>query len=341
MNILLTSVGRRTYLIDYFKQAVKGKGKIVASNSVMTYSLECADDYVITPGIYDDGYIHFLIEYCKKHDINAIISLFDIDLPILAANKKNFEDIGVKLVVSDKAVVELCNDKWKTYTFLKENGFEQPHTFISLSACIAAIETGECQFPVFVKPRWGMGSIGIYQANNMDELVVLYAKLTREIFNTYLKYESKQDINQAILIQEKIKGQEHGIEVLNNLNGEYVITFVKQKMAMRAGETDVAMVIKNEQMENIGKKLSQKLCHIGNLDVDCFLHDNKVYVLEMNCRFGGQYPFTHMAGANVPKQIVEWLENKPTKSENISIQYNTIGCKEILPVKMNNEKYNF
>ena len=66
MNILLTSVGRRTYLIEYFKEAMQGIGNVYASNSEYTYSLSHADEYVITPIIYDETYVSFLIDYCKK-----------------------------------------------------------------------------------------------------------------------------------------------------------------------------------------------------------------------------------------------------------------------------------
>lgn len=39
MNILLTSAGRRTYLVEYFKKALGGQGKVYASNSIDTYTL--------------------------------------------------------------------------------------------------------------------------------------------------------------------------------------------------------------------------------------------------------------------------------------------------------------
>lgn len=94
MNILLTSAGRRTYMIQYFKKALKGLGLVHASNSVFTYTLSQADKYVITPQIYDDGYIEFLLAYCRKENVSAIISLFDIDLPILAKNKKHLQKMG-------------------------------------------------------------------------------------------------------------------------------------------------------------------------------------------------------------------------------------------------------
>lgn len=333
MNILLTSVGRRTYMIEYFKQALDGKGKVFASNSILTHTLKQADEYVLTPNIYDDNYIAFLTDYCKRHKISAIISLFDIDLPILARNKEIFKKEGISLIVSDYKVTTICNDKWYTYKFLLKIGVKQPLSFINLTEAKKAINGEIISYPLFIKPRWGMGSIGIYKVENGDELDVLYQKLHREIFNTYLKYESTIDPDFCIIIQEAIKGQEYGIEVLNDLNCNYVTTFAKKKIAMRSGETDIAVTVDSTLFENISKNISKHLKHIANLDIDCFVGENgEIYVLEMNCRFGGQYPFTHNAGVNVPLQIIKWLNGGSTDMTLITQKNGIKSCKDLLPV---------
>lgn len=335
MNILLTSAGRRTYMVEYFKQALCGKGKVYASNSVLTYTLEQADEYVLTPNIYDEGYVTFLLKYCSKRHIDAIIPLFDIDLPVLAMNKALFDAIGVKVVVSDYEVTQICNDKWKTYEFLKSIGINQTPSYISLPEAKTAIRNMQLSYPLFVKPRWGMGSIGIYKVENEDELDVLYKKLHRDIFSSYLRYESSCDADSCIIIQQAIHGQEYGIEVLNDFNKEYVATFAKKKIAMRSGETDIAETVDPAMFEQIGKTISEHLGHIANLDVDCFVTDTgDVYVLEMNCRFGGQYPFTHNAGVDVPSQIVKWLDGEDTDMSVLTQKIGVKSCKELKPVVM-------
>ena len=60
-----------------------------------------------------------------------------------------------------------------------------------------------------------------------------------------------------------------------------------------------------------------------------FLVDGVPYVLEMNARFGGGYPFSHMGGCNLPKAIVDWVKRKKVDKSVISAKTGITGYKEI------------
>ena len=94
---------------------------------------------------------------------------------------------------------------------------------------------------------------------------------------------------------------------MNDLNGNNRSVSVKKKLAMRAGETDKAQTVDNPKIREIGRTLGINLKHIGNLDVDVFEKDGNYYVLELNPRFGGGFPFSYEAGVNMPKAIIEWI----------------------------------
>lgn len=335
LNILLTSVGRRGYLVKYFKEALNGEGKVHVSNSSdISPAFQYADASVVTPLIYDGAYIPFLIQYCQENEIKALISLFDVDLPVLAQHKKQFDEIGVKVIVSDVEVVQICNDKWKTYQFLNNNGFYTPKTFINLDEAISSIEKGIISYPVIIKPRWGMGSIAVFEAENENELKVFYEKTKRSIQKTYLKYEAFGNIEESVLIQEKLPGEEFGLDVVNDLEGNYQNTVVKKKYAMRSGETDCAVTVNNEQLKKTGEKLSSQLRHIANLDVDVFWIDEQAYVLELNARFGGGYPFSHMAGVNLPSAIVKWIRAEKIDKDILQEKFNVMSHKDINLVRI-------
>lgn len=309
MNILFTCAGRRNYLINYFKEALKGKGKVFATDMQLTApALVDADVAIQVPAIYSKEYIPSLKNIIKEHSIKAVISLNDLELPILSEHKKQIEALGARVIVSDEEAIKIAFDKWETVKFLEQFGLKTPKTFINLQFAKDAIASGELKFPLVIKPRWGSASIGIDFPEDMEELELAYKLQTIRLKRTILAEASKEDIDHAILIQEKIPGKEYGMDVLNDFEGNYVGTFVREKLQMRSGETDKAVSVIDERFEKIGKIIGENLKHIGNLDCDVFEHNGELYVLELNPRFGGGYPFSHEAGNNTAAIYIEWLK---------------------------------
>lgn len=330
MNVLLTSAGRRGYLVEYFKNALAQEGKVhVGNSSAVCPAFYYADETVVTPLIYDEDYIPFLLRYCKEHHITLLVSLFDVDLMVLAKNRELFAREGITAVVSEPEVIDICNDKWKTYEFCVQNGFHTPKTFRDIESVSQALRSGAITFPVMVKPRWGMGSIAVSEACNEEELVVLSAKVKREIFASYLKYESALDEDACVIYQEKLKGEEYGLDVVHDFNKAHMLTVVRRKIAMRSGETDCATVVQNPQLESFGTRVGEALSHIGNLDMDVFLVNDTPYVLELNARFGGGYPFSHFAGVNLPGAMIKWAKGELLDGELTIKEYDRLVQKDI------------
>lgn len=334
MNILLTSVGRRAYIIDYLSDVYKRLGlvgNIIATNSDMnTTAMSVADKAFESPIIYDEKYIPFLLEICKSEKIDMLISLFDIDLMILAKNKSRFEEMGVKVIVSNENIINICNDKFEMLKYLKKINMPVPKTYIDLEEALKGADFDKNSY--ILKPRWGMGSLSIFEAENKKELEVLYEKAKRSIQKSYLRFESGADIDRAILIQEKIKGDEYGLDIFNDFKGENLTVTVKRKLAMRSGETDIAKVIENKELEDIGKKIAESLKHIGNLDMDILFDGQSAYIIDMNARFGGGYPFTHSAGVNELEALIRLCKNE--KVNDLSVKKYGLFAKEIAMLEL-------
>lgn len=332
MNFLLTSVGRRGYLVKYFKDVVGKSGLIHVSNSEDTFVFKYADGHFISPLIYNENYISSILQYCSDNEVEVVISLFDIDLPVLAKHKQQFDEAGIKLILAPYDSVSICNDKWRTYELLSELGISTPYTSTSLTQTLADIRDGKIAYPLVIKPRWGMASIGVYFADDEDELRVLYKKCYKDILTTHLKFESEGNLEQAILIQQKVKGHEHGIDVLNDLNGQFVACFAKKKVRMRAGETDLGLTVSAEPFAQLSERLAARLQHQGILSVDCFVDGEHLYVTELNCRISGHYPISHLAGFNFPAVLNAWLSNKRPEPAWLTMAEGIYVTKELLPV---------
>ena len=310
MNILFTCAGRRTYLLKYFKENLSEGDKVVATDMQLSApALQIADVKIQVPAVYDSNYVDITLNICKEQEIDALLSLNDLELPILANNKARFEALGVKVIVSDPSVIDIAFDKYKTAQWVESLGLHAPKTYVRLEDAKKALEAGEISFPLFMKPRWGSGSIGLETIDDMEELDIYYHLLMKKIKKTILATASVGD--EYIMIQEKLTGKEYGLDIMNDLTGKNVGVSVKQKLAMRAGETDKAITVDIPEVYEIGRKIGENLHHIGNLDVDIMQRSNGDYcVLELNPRFGGGYPFSYEAGVNMPKAIISWLKGE-------------------------------
>lgn len=314
MNILFTCAGRRTYLLKYFKENLEYGDKIIATDMQLTApALQLADIKLQVPNVYDSLYVDEILSICRKYRVKAVFSLNDLELPILSANKALFKEIGVSVIVSSQNVIDICFDKYKTHQYVESIGLKSPVTFVDLNEAKVALAKEELHYPLVLKPRWGSGSIGIEFVYDEEDLDITYSLLLKKIRRSILNNASVDD--KCILIQEKIQGNEYGLDVMNDLEGNNVGVSVKHKLAMRAGETDKAITEKNEEVYKIGKILGENLKHIGNLDVDVMQRSEEDYcVLELNPRFGGGFPFSYEAGVNFPKAIISWLKGETVDS---------------------------
>ena len=299
MNVLLTSAGRRAYMVKYFKEALQGNGSVHAGNSDrISVAFKYADKTVVTPLIYDAGYIPFLLEYCKRNRIDLLISLFDMDLLMLAKHKKEFEEAGTKVIVSDPAIIEICNDKWKTFEFLASNGFHTPRSFLRLDNVLDAIREGELQYPIVVKPRFGCGSLSVETAYDEEDLRCLTKRADYGISHSYLKFESAVT-DEKVIFQEKLKGEEYGAEVHGDRGG-YVVSppyrifnTVSGQLNDPLGATTLKYgPILNEdlhieELRGELRRMADIMGFSGIMEIDLVLVRGEWYILEINNRWSG------------------------------------------------------
>jgi carbamoyl-phosphate synthase large subunit len=107
-----------------------------------------------------------IIRIICSEGIKIIFIGLDFELKLFAKYKESIEkNTGCKVMVSNLKVVEIADDKYLTYKFLKDNGFYYPETFLPNE-----IAEGKISFPCILKPRIGSRSRGIFIVNNIQEL---------------------------------------------------------------------------------------------------------------------------------------------------------------------------
>ncbi|MBD2521578.1 ATP-grasp domain-containing protein [Nostoc sp. FACHB-133] len=328
MNVMLTCVGRRNYLVKLFQEALENRGLVFAGDtSLEAPALQEADKSFLLPPVNHEDYFDKLLYICEQYQVRLLIPLNDLELPLLAKQRDRFLNIGTIPVISSSEVIDICFDKLATFKFLNSLGISVPKTYLSINEAREAIKHQEICFPLVVKPRWGSASIGIEYPEDDEELELAYLRSKKMISKSFLAGISSTDSDEYILIQEKAIGQEYGLDIVNNLAGTHITTFVKQKLGMRAGETDRALTVEHEVLKKLGEKIGKNIGHIGNLDCDVIVGQKSACVLEMNPRFGGGYPFSHVAGANIPAALIAWANGENSNEQWLKVQTNVMSAK--------------
>jgi carbamoyl-phosphate synthase large subunit len=291
MNILILSCGTRNKIVKYFRRELEGRGKVMAADcSCLAPALYEADEHFIVPRIDDSSYVDVILNICKENKVDAVLSLIDPELSLLAERKKDFLSIGTTPIVSEYNEVERCFDKYEMYKFLTDKGFKTARSYIDKEEFYKDIESGVVSYPVFIKPVRGSASININKAASKEEVDMLMR------------------LHGDLMIQEFMEGTEYGVDCyIDMITHEPVVIFAKEKIKMRAGETDKAMSIKDEKLFKLVKSFVKQTGLTGIIDMDIFKIDGEYYISEVNPRFGGGYPHAYESGVNVPGMIINNL----------------------------------
>ena len=204
---------------------------------------------------------------------------------MLSQNKKKFGENGVIVALSDPKAVEICSDKLKTFQFFKENNIPTVDTF----SYYQVDKMKNINYPLFIKPCGGSGSINTYKVNNKREL---------DFFIDYIENP---------VIQEYAEGQEFTLDILADLGGKVINVVPRERIEVRAGEINKGKTVKEEKLIEYGKIIVKELGGIGPITIQCFKKGDEIKFTEINPRFGGGYPLSFAAGANYPELLLRMV----------------------------------
>lgn len=296
--ILFSNAGRRGTLIKNFKKSLGNKVKLIATdNWCVAPALFMADEYYVTPKIKEKTYIQELLNICKKENVKAITTCIDPEIELLSKNRDLFIENGILPLCPDEKTAALCFDKYEMFKYLTKCNINTVLTYDTLDHFNEGYKNKEIDFPVFIKPRCGSGSVGIAKVNSYDELV---ERLGEGKFN--------------YIIQEFMDCEDFDADVyIDTISNKAVSAFSKKKIETRIGGASKTISFKDEKLFIFIKEIVKHFNFNGPVDMDFFYKDGKYYLSEVNPRFGGAYLHAYGAGVDFPKLIfnnINGIENE-------------------------------
>jgi len=294
LNILFTCIGRRVSLQRAFRAAAKSLGlnsSIFGTDTTnLSSALQLCDEAFVVHPVTHRRYIPQLLSIVKSHHIGLLVPTVDLDLKTLAQNHEKFAALGCSVLVSKPSVINICQDKRKTYRFLIENGFDSPLTLSPREVLSKRTFNG----PYFIKPWDGYAARGNAVIENREDLEFYSKKVPNPI------------------CQELVRGQEVTCDAYVDFDMKVRCVVPRRRLEVRAGEVSKARIVKNKRIMKLTKSLVEKLgAGPGVITIQLFrTSDKKIKFIEINPRFGGGVPLSIKAGANFPKWILQQLTGR-------------------------------
>ena len=288
-NILILSAGRRVELVQSFQKAAKRlnlKSNVVAGDCSETApAIYFADRKAILPRIDEVNYIDEIINVCKREGIRLVIPTIDTDLLLLSEERERIEsESGAVVLISSTEVISICRDKINTQKFLEENEFKIPKMYSE-----EELDSGEIEFPLFIKPKSGSSSINTFKVNNIEELAT-YRSLIKEP-----------------IVQDFMEGKEFTVDVFLDFDGNLITVVPRLRMATRSGEISKGKIIKDREIIEDIKRLVEVLKPIGHITVQLMKTNKGIEYIEINPRFGGGAPMSIQSGADSCENLYRLL----------------------------------
>lgn len=294
MAMLFTCIGRRVSLLRSFQEAAeKLKRKVFfygTDTNHLSPALQLCDKAFLVEPVRHARYIDQLLSIVRKHHVKLLVPTVDLDLRLLADHKPQFEHLGCRVLVSEPEVVDICQDKRRTFGFLTKHGFGTPET-MSVRMALTADRRGELTWPCLLK-RWD-GSAGkdIAVVNNRTEMRFF----ARRIPNA--------------MCQELIQGTEYTCDVYVDFGMQVRCVVPRRRIEVRSGEVSKSQIVKHGEIMSQARRLTELLqAGPGVITLQLFVTDSgRIRFTEINPRFGGGAPLSIRAGADFPGWILQEL----------------------------------
>lgn len=288
IHVLITAASRRVSLVRHFRTALQGTGGRVITVDFNTFSpaLYFGDNHYTVPLVNDSTYFESLDQIIEREGIRLVIPTIDDELPLWADRREAYAARGVTVSISPRETIDVCNDKWRTFEFFHDQGLPFPRTYLPGHL------TYQMDYPLFIKPRGGRGSVNSFIVRNKREL---------DFFVEYVPDP---------LVQDYVQGKEFTIDAFFSQTGELISYVPRYRLVIRAGVSDRGKTFRHEGLQELLLAIGQRLRFTGAVNLQGKIHRGGVTFFEINPRFSGGIQLSTAAGPNFASLLFKELNGE-------------------------------
>lgn len=311
LRVLVLDQGRQALP---FMRSLKRAGHhvTIACGSRLSEGYLCryADRRLLWTDYFHDlqGFTGRLLEYVRRYRPDATLALGDVSAGIVARNRDELlRYTGVAIAPFE--IFDRAADKAKTMAFCMDHGIPCPRTFFPDREDVEGI-IRKTPFPVMVKPRRGIGAVGLRRVETPEEL--------------RRHYETLRSRYGELIIQEFIPlegGTQFQAEAFCDAGSRMKVCMVIAKprfFPVTGGTSTANVTIHRPDIQASVRALLEGIQWTGAADVDLILdpRDNVPKILEINPRVTAGIKIGFQAGVDYADLTLRLIQGRPIPEIN-------------------------
>ena len=298
--------GLRVLVIDSGKQSlamIRGLKEIgchvtviCGSKKSINYVSNQQDKKIVNEHIHDhdDWAITELLKLLKTREYDVVMPISELGTNFATQHEEEIKQYA-KLACAPRDVYIKAFNKQITSDTAIEKGIPCPYTRHSKQSIEDYLE--KCQFPIIIKPRQGLGSIGFHKFEKKDD---------------FWPYMNEKVLNpDDYVVQEYVSFDRHigcllFVDQKGNICTSYTVD-VTRRFPVDAGSAVLLRSTNEHETLQYAGKLLRELGWRGFADVAFMVDRNtgESKLLEINGRIPQSVKMAYMCGFNISRQMLE------------------------------------
>jgi len=227
--------------------------------------------YLQCPAVVSPDYEDFIRNVIIAYKVDCVFVTHPNDTTIWSKLKETFD---CRVFVNDATIVDIADDKQKTYEWCINNDIDIPNVVdVNYRPCV-------------IKPLRGCGSNGV----------------------VFLKDNAPSpDVSSECIIQRLITGDEYTVDVITDENSNIINIVPKKRLLIKNGQSFKSVTCMDydiiEFVRNVVSKLKSK--YVINVQVIKERDTNNIFLIEINPRWATTISLSIEAGVNMPVMLIE------------------------------------
>ncbi len=276
------------------------------------------DVFYQVPPVCDEHYIETVLNICKKESVDIYFPSISAEVSKVSKRKKDFEQIGTLVSISNEESVAIANNKLHTYQALERAGIPVPK-YCGVHSVEEFIEgckyMGYPENPVCIKIVDGSGSRGVRIIDAKKSRYDIFAHEKPNSF--YTSYEDMLAILKSVpkidelMLLEVMHGPEFTVDMLAD-NGKVLYEVGRENVVSLMSIAQESVIMYDEHAYKVAKDVVELLKMDGNVGIDFMRNDKgEAVLMDINPRTTATLSLLAAGGLNLRYLRIKQLLGEP------------------------------